>query len=82
MGHPGVERFVGFERQKTMEPLTEQIVDCPYCGESFAVLIDCQEAGDQYIEDCQVCCRPIIFNVTVDSEGNLSVAVHDENETY
>ncbi len=65
-----------------MEPLAEQIVACPYCGEDIEVLVDHQEAGDQYIEDCQVCCRPIIFSVAVDSAGNLSVAVRDENEAY
>ncbi|MEQ9568102.1 MAG: CPXCG motif-containing cysteine-rich protein [Pseudomonadales bacterium] len=65
-----------------MEPLAEQIVSCPYCGEAIEVLIDHQDAGDQYIEDCQVCCRPIVFNVAVDSMGNLSVTVHDENEPY
>ncbi|MFT5709571.1 MAG: hypothetical protein ACI8QT_000257 [Halioglobus sp.] len=65
-----------------MESLTEQVVSCPYCGEAIDVLIDQQEAGHQYIEDCQVCCRPIVFNVGVDSMGNLFVSVRDENETY
>lgn len=65
-----------------MEALSEQIVGCPYCGEAIEVFIDRQEAGDQYIEDCQVCCRPITFNVVVDSVGNLSVSVRDENEAY
>jgi len=46
------------------------------------VLVDHQEAGQQYIEDCQVCCKPIIFNVEVDAVGNLSVSVRDENEAY
>ena len=65
-----------------MESLAEQVVSCPYCGEFIGVLIDHQEAGHQYIEDCQVCCKPIIFNVSVDSAGNLSVSVRDENEAY
>ncbi len=65
-----------------MDSLEEQIVDCPYCGEAIEVLIDHQDAGDRYIEDCQVCCRPIVFNVAVDSMGNLSVTVQDENEAY
>ena len=65
-----------------MESLAEQVIGCPYCGEAIEVFIDHQEAGDQYIEDCQVCCRPIIFNVAVDSLGNLSVSVRDENEAY
>ncbi|MEH6568969.1 MAG: CPXCG motif-containing cysteine-rich protein [Halioglobus sp.] len=65
-----------------MEPLVEQLVSCPYCGESIEVLIDHQEAGHQYIEDCQVCCKPIVFDVSVDSMGNMSVSVRDENEAY
>ena len=65
-----------------MEPLAEQVVSCPYCGEAIAVLIDQQEAGHEYIEDCQVCCKPILFNVSVDSRGDLSVSVRDENEAY
>ena len=65
-----------------MEPLAEHVVGCPYCGEAIEVIIDYLEAGNQYIEDCQVCCRPIIFNVAIDSVGNLSVSVRDENETY
>lgn len=65
-----------------MESLAEQIISCPYCGEAIEVLIDHQEGGHQYIEDCQVCCKPIVFSVVVDSMGSLSVSVRDENETY
>lgn len=65
-----------------MERLTEHTVCCPYCGEAIEVFIDPQDAGDQYIEDCQVCCRPITFNVIADSMGHLSVTVHDENDSY
>ena len=62
--------------------LIEETVYCPYCGEALEVLIDPQEAGQQYTEDCQVCCKPILFNVGVGAMGNLSVSVQDENETY
>ena len=65
--------------------LIEETVYCPYCGEVLEVLevlIDPQEAGQQYTEDCQVCCKPILFNVGVDAMGHLSVSVQDENETY
>lgn len=65
-----------------MNFLTEETVNCPYCGEAIEVLLDAQEVGQQYTEDCQVCCKPILFNVSVDSMGNLSVSVRDENETY
>ena len=65
-----------------MSDLEEQVIGCPYCGESIEVLVDVQEAGDEYIEDCQVCCKPIIFTISVDSMGNVSVSVRDENESY
>ena len=65
-----------------MRPLDEQRVSCPYCGESIDILVDQQEAGQEYIEDCQVCCKPIVFNLSVDSMGHLKVLVRDENEAY
>lgn len=66
----------------TMDLLEEQVIGCPYCGEPIEVLIDKQEAGHEYIEDCQVCCKPIVFNVIVNSTGHFIVTVRDENESY
>lgn len=65
-----------------MTVLTEARVSCPYCAESIEVLIDPQDIGQHYIEDCQVCCQPITFNVTADAMGQVSVSVHAENESY
>ena len=55
-------------------------VACPYCGETIEVLIDCSVEQQNYIEDCQVCCRPIGFDVSVDSEGDFFVMVSHEDE--
>lgn len=77
-----VLREASLASEKDMDSLTEQVVNCPYCGEAIEVLLDHQEAGHQYIEDCQVCCRPILFDVAVDTMGNLSVSVRDENDAY
>lgn len=63
-----------------MQALEEFTVGCPYCGEHIAVLIDPEEVGNEYLEDCQVCCRPIIFLVGAGSMGELLVSVRDENE--
>lgn len=50
----------------------EAAVDCPYCGERFVTLVD-TSAGDQcYVEDCQVCCQPIVLTITVDKRGDLA----------
>lgn len=60
--------------------LVEASVDCPYCGETIDVLIDGSVAEQQYIEDCQVCCRPINFVVHIDEQQTVSVNVFHENE--
>ncbi|WP_363800838.1 CPXCG motif-containing cysteine-rich protein [Lysobacter firmicutimachus] len=55
-------------------------VQCPYCGEAIVLLID-DSAGDQrYVEDCQVCCRPIVVDVQLDEDGVPDVTVHAEDE--
>jgi hypothetical protein len=38
-------------------------VFCPYCGEPFTTFIDTSVVSQQYTEDCQICCRPIVFEV-------------------
>lgn len=48
---------------------TEQ-VQCPYCGESLEVAIDCSVSRQEYIEDCQVCCQPMTLTVTVAARLN------------
>ncbi|HEY4144889.1 CPXCG motif-containing cysteine-rich protein [Pinirhizobacter sp.] len=60
--------------------LTPVDVHCPYCGEPLELLVDASEDGQHYIEDCQVCCRPINVTVTVDGEGDIGVDVRSENE--
>ena len=55
-------------------------IQCPYCGESIEILIDDSAGAQRYIEDCQVCCRPIVVSVSIDEDGELRVAASGENE--
>lgn len=55
-------------------------MQCPYCGESIDILIDISVPHQNYIEDCQVCCRPIIIDVTVNPSGEFSITLRHENE--
>ena len=59
---------------------TEQSISCPYCGEGITVLVDDSLPEQRYIEDCQVCCRPIVLDVRVDPDGEVSVLAQSENE--
>jgi len=63
-----------------MNELVPHDIHCPYCGEAIEVLLDSSVEQQHYIEDCQVCCRPIEISVVVDYEGELSVSVAHENE--
>jgi hypothetical protein len=42
-----------------------QTIPCPYCGERLDIFIDRSVPKQEYIEDCQVCCRPITLTVTL-----------------
>ena len=62
-----------------MDLLQTHKVSCPYCGENIEVIVDCSEIEQDYIEDCQVCCRPINFYINVTYE-NVDIRVASENE--
>ncbi len=41
------------------EYIESQVVSCPYCGASVEIILDPGGGSDQeYVEDCEVCCRP------------------------
>lgn len=58
----------------------ECFLDCPYCGEPISVLVDCSLEQQTYVEDCQVCCQPMVLQVTVDEVGIASVYAQREDE--
>jgi len=51
------------------EPVT---VQCPWCGESFVTFFDISAGAQSYIEDCQVCCRPIQMSMRLQHDGSVS----------
>ena len=62
-----------------MDLLQTHNLSCPYCGENIQMVIDCSISGQDYIEDCQVCCRPINIYVSVEDDLVHIHAAH-ENE--
>lgn len=55
------------------------VVQCPYCGETIELLVEDSAESQEYIEDCQVCCRPIAVRATLE-DGQLQVRVGAEND--
>ena len=48
--------------------LQEHTISCPYCWQAFEIVIDSSVASQEYVEDCYVCCRPIVIRVTVSGD--------------
>lgn len=65
-----------------MNQLTKKSIGCPYCGEIIKVLIDSTDIDQQYIEDCQVCCKPIKLLVSESMDGEILVNVYSEDEAF
>ena len=56
---------------------TEATVLCPHCGEGVEIAIDPGSgAAQEYVEDCEVCCRPWQVTVTFDADGVAEVTVN------
>jgi len=50
------------------------VVVCPYCGEANDVALDPGSGAHQeYVEDCQVCCRPWRVVVAYDGDGGARI---------
>jgi len=44
---------------------------CPYYGERFEARIEVSAGAQEYIEDCQVCCRPMALSIEIEDSGAL-----------
>jgi len=54
---------------------TEAVVMCPYCGEPNEIALDAGSGAVQdYVEDCQVCCRPWRVTVYYNDAGGAEVS--------
>ena len=65
-----------------MQSLIEKRVYCPYCAEPINVLIEAIDEDQQYIEDCQVCWKPIVFSLSLQMDGSLEVSLNTENDSF
>jgi hypothetical protein len=55
---------------------------CPYCGEEVEILLDPGGGSIQeYVEDCEVCCRPCQVRVSLDASGHAHVSLSTLDET-
>ena len=63
-----------------MNPRESVQIDCPYCGETLDITIDAAAGRQHYIEDCQVCCRPMQLRIAMTRDGLPRVDASREDD--
>ncbi|MDG2372243.1 MAG: CPXCG motif-containing cysteine-rich protein [Flavobacteriaceae bacterium] len=48
--------------------MIEHYFQCPHCWQEISMLIDSSLMDTEYIEDCEVCCNPILIKFSFQSE--------------
>jgi hypothetical protein len=46
----------------------EHFFTCPYCWREISMVLDTSVASQRYVEDCEVCCKPIDVRYVVEEE--------------
>ena len=64
-----------------MNFLREIDISCAYCGETITILVDASVGSQEYTEDCQVCCCPMVIAVDIGLDGDCRVTARREDES-
>ena len=59
--------------------MEEYFFTCPYCWQSISVLLDLSVEEQTYVEDCEVCCRPIVIHYQSHEQELLAFDALPEN---
>jgi len=63
-----------------MALLHSHSIQCPYCCQVIDIVIDGTITQQNYVEDCHVCCRPIVLRISTDQDQNINIDANKENE--
>jgi len=55
-------------------------IHCPYCWEPLVILVEPTDIDEEYVEDCHVCCRPMVIRASIDEMGNYQASARHEDE--
>ena len=62
-----------------MNGLEAATIQCPYCWEIIETTVDCSVNSQEYVEDCEVCCKPIVMKIEILPTGIPEVRVERES---
>ena len=59
--------------------IEEVSAQCPYCWEQIFFEVDPSVSEQEYVEDCHVCCHPILLRISAyEQHINIETAKEDE----
>jgi len=63
-------RVIATERISAMDNETSYV--CPSCGEDIVIPVDLTQGEHQeYVEDCPVCCCPVVIRLEIGDDGEV-----------
>jgi len=54
-----------------MNLLHDQDATCPHCWETISLTLDLSVPEQSYVEDCPVCCKPMLVSYTA-ADGEVA----------
>jgi hypothetical protein len=57
---------------------SEAEIICPFCGQSFEIVIDTSVPTQRFTTDCEVCCRPFLIYAECEPGEILSLDVQSD----
>ena len=72
MDAPGCKTSAG---GRVLRVEVSENIRCPFCGQSFEVVVDTSVASQRFTTDCEICCRPFEVVAECDPGEILSLDV-------
>ncbi len=62
--------------------MVEHFFQCPYCWQQISMLIEPSLENISYIEDCEICCRPINIEYVFSNLDLLNFNAFSTDENF
>ncbi len=62
--------------------MIEKFFQCPYCWQNISMLIEPLSQTTKYIEDCEICCRPINIEYVFSGSDLISFNAFSIEENF
>ena len=51
------------------------LIECPFCGTGFETVIDTSISEQEFVSDCENCCRPLLLTIHAEPGTIQSIEV-------